>query len=214
MNESSPTKIRIVFGLVLALGFSTLMMRKSQQELVDIGHLIKYEIVWWVTIVALLRYVHFVERRPLSSVGYRRLGLRGVGIAIAAAVLLMAGLALIAYIVIPALHLNMPQEVNKLLALPLWCRLILVIRGVFAQELFYRGYGIERLQELTHSRAVAGLTACVFFTLANLASWSWAPIIFVGFAGIILTLLYLWRRNLWINMITHLVVDGVGVLAA
>jgi len=214
VNESSPSKIRIVFGLVLALGFSTLMMRRSQQELVDSRRLIKYEIVWWAAVAAVFLYVLLVERRPLSSVGYRRLGLRGVGIALAAGVLLMAGLTLIFYIVVPALHLNMPQQVNKLLALPLWCRLILVIRGVVAQELFYRGYGIERLQELTRSRAVAGITACVLFTWANVASWSWAPIIFVGFAGIILTLLYLWRRNLWINMITHLVVDGVGVLAA
>ena len=214
MNESSKSKICIVFGLVFVLGFSTLMMRKSEQELVDSRHLIKYEIVWWAAVAAVLPYVLFIERRPLSSVGYRRLGLRGVGIAVAAAILLMAGLALIFYVVVPALHLNMPQQVNQLLALPLWCRVILVVRGVVAQELFYRGYGIERLQELTHSRAVAGITSCAFFTLANVPSWSWAPIIFVGFAGIILTLLYLWRRNLWINMITHLVVDGVGVLAA
>ena len=81
----------------------------------------------------------FGERRPLSSVGYRRLGLRDVAIAVAAGVLLMAGLALTFYVVIPALHRNMPQQVNKPLALPLWCRLILVMRDVVAQELFYRG---------------------------------------------------------------------------
>jgi uncharacterized protein len=214
VNESSQSKIRIVLGLVFALGFSTLMIRQSEHELVNSSNLLKYEIVWWAAVAAVLLYVLFVERRPLSSVGYRRIGLSGVGIAVAAAVLLMAGLALIVYVIVPALHLSMPQQVNKLLALPLWCRLILVIRGVVAGELFYRGYGIERLQELTRSRAVAGITSCVLFALANVPSWSWAPLIFVGFAGIILTVLYLWRRNLWINMITHLVVDGVGVLAA
>ena len=41
-----------------------------------------------------------------------------------------------------------------------------------------------------------------------------AQLFFAGFAAIILTVLYLWRRNVWANMITHAVADGVGVLAA
>lgn len=77
---------------------------------------------------------------------------------------------------------------------------------------FYRGYGIERLEELTRSRGLAGTISCVLFALANVPSWGWAPIIFAGFAGIVLSLLYLWRRNLWVN--THFVVDGVGTLMA
>jgi membrane protease YdiL (CAAX protease family) len=28
-----------------------------------------------------------------------------------------------------------------------------------------------------------------------------------------LTLLYAWRRNLWVNMIAHFVIDGVAVLS-
>jgi len=214
VNESSGKKIRIVFGLALALGLPTLMMRKSEHEFIDRSHLIGYEIVWWAVVASVLLYVLFVERRPLSSVGYRRIGWSSFGIAVAAAVLLMAGLALIFYVVLPALHLTMAQQVNKLLTLPLWCRLILVIRGVVAAELFYRGYGIERLQELTRSRAVAGITSCALFTLANAPSGGWASIIFAGFAGIILTVLYIWRRNVWVTMITHFVVDGVGVLTA
>jgi len=115
------------------------------------------------------------------------MGSSSVGIAVAGGVLLVAGLARIFYVVPPALHLSMAQQVNKLLGLPLWWRLILVIRGIVSEELCYRGFGIERLQELTRSRAVAGIA---------------------------LSVLYLWRRNLCVTMITHLAVDGVGVLAA
>jgi membrane protease YdiL (CAAX protease family) len=35
-----------------------------------------------------------------------------------------------------------------------------------------------------------------------------------GFGGLLLTLLYVWRRNLWINIIAHFVVDGASVLLA
>jgi membrane protease YdiL (CAAX protease family) len=85
---------------------------------------------------------------------------------------------------------------------------------VVAEELFYRGYAIERLQELTRSRAIAGIFSGAVFTFAHVATWGWAQLLFAGFAAIILTLLYLWRRNLWVNIITHAAVDGVGVLAA
>jgi len=142
------------------------------------------------------------------------MGSSSVGIAVAGGALLVAGLARIFYVVPPALHLGMAQQVNKLLGLPLWCRLILVIRGIVSEELCYRGFGIEHLQELTRSRAVAGILSRALFTLASGTSGSWASIIFAGFAGIALSVLYLWRRNLCVTMITHLVVDGVGVLAA
>ena len=36
--------------------------------------------------------------------------------------------------------------------------------------------------------------------------------IIAGFAGAILTLLYIWRRNLWVNTIAHFVPDGIGLL--
>jgi membrane protease YdiL (CAAX protease family) len=208
------TKKQIVIGLLFTLVFPTLMIRRSEDELASVRHLIVYELIWWAAAAAVLLYVLFAERRLLSSVGYRRPGLRGLGIAIAAGIVLMAGLALIFYVALPALHLDMTQQASKLLALPLSWRLILVARGVVAEELFYRGYAIERLQELTRSRAIAGIFSGAFFTFAHVATWGWAQLLFAGFAAIILTLLYLWRRNLWVNMITHAVVDGVGVLAA
>jgi len=45
-----------------------------------------------------------------------------------------------------------------------------------------------------------------------LGFWSWGHVLIAGFAGIILTLLYIWRRNLWVNMIAHFVPDAVGFL--
>jgi len=209
--QASEQSVKLL-GLVFTLGFPTLLI--FHQTLAGVNHLVRDEIIWWAAVAAVLLYVRFAERRPLSSVGYRQPAMRDIGIGIASSIVLLAGLASIFYVVLPALHLNLAQQVNQLLALPIWIRLILVLRGVVAEELFYRGYAIERLQELTRSRSIAGVLSCIVFTYAHVGAWGWAQLFFAGFAGIVLTLLYLWRRNLWVNMIAHALVDGVGVLTA
>jgi uncharacterized protein len=37
-------------------------------------------------------------------------------------------------------------------------------------------------------------------------------LIVVATAGVALTLLYLWRRNLWVNIIAHWMIDGSAFL--
>ena len=209
--QASEESLRLL-GLLFTLGFPTLLI--FHERLAGPSHLVRDEIIWWAAVTAVFLYVRFAERRPLSSVGYRRPAMRDIGIGIASGIVLLAGLASIFYIILPTLHLNLAKQVNQLLALPLWLRLILVLRGVVAEELFYRGYAIERLQELTHSRSIAGVLSCAVFTFAHVGAWGWAQLFFAGFAGIVLTLLYLWRRNLWVNMIAHALVDGVGVLTS
>lgn len=206
------TRRKAISGLIFSFVFPTIMIRLTKYELTDLHHLVIFELIWCVAVAALLLFVLFAEGRPLSSVGYRALHLSDVGISIAAAFVLFAGLALISFVILPALNLDMTQETKKLWALPFSWRLTLVARGVVTQELFYRGYAIERLQELTSSRMVAGICSGAVFTLA--ATSGWAQFLFAGFAAVILTLLYLWRRNVLANMITHALVDIVGVLAA
>jgi len=203
-----------LLGLLFALGFPTYLLSRLQNEFADVRHFILYEIVWWTAVAAVILYVLFAEKRLLFSVGYRRIGAPDFGVGIAGGMLLLAGLTFIFFVVFPFLHLREAPEAAKLLTMPFWWRVLLVVRGVFAEELFYRGYAIERLQELTRSRAFAGILSCAVFTYAHLGSWGWSHLLIAGFAGVVLTLLYLWRRNLWVTMTSHFVVDAVGVLAA
>jgi uncharacterized protein len=82
-----------------------------------------------------------------------------------------------------------------------------------SEEILFRGYPIERLEELTGSRAAAGALTCAVFTLDHIGFWGWHHIFIAGSAGALLTLLYLWRRNIWLNMIAHFVVDAAAFLA-
>ncbi len=189
-----------------------LPISRWEHEFAGVGHLVVYEIIWWTLVAAVLLYVTRVERRPLSSIGFRPFGFREIGIAVAAGVLTVAGLAAIYLVIFPAFHVNEAAQINTLLATPLWWRLISVVRAGVGEEVLYRGYAMERLQELTGSRAMAALVSCAIFALAHVGPWGWAHLFIAGFGGAVFTVLYLWRRNLWINIVAHTLVDGVAVL--
>jgi membrane protease YdiL (CAAX protease family) len=53
----------------------------------------------------------------------------------------------------------------------------------------------------------------VSFMLAHVGPWGWSHAIVAGFGGAMLAGLYLWRRNLWVSILAHCLIDGVGVLA-
>jgi uncharacterized protein len=200
------------WGILFTLGMPCLPISKWENEFAGTSHLIGYEIIWWATIAAVLLYVLLAERRPLSSIGFRAIGLWDVIWAILAGIFILAALAGIYLGLLPALHLNEDQQVNQLMATPFWWRLISVIRAAVGEEILFRGYAIERGQELTGSKTVAAVLSCLVFTAAHIGPWGWGHLFIAGFGGLAFTLLYLWRRKLWINIIAHAIVDGAGVL--
>jgi membrane protease YdiL (CAAX protease family) len=58
----------------------------------------------------------------------------------------------------------------------------------------------------------AGLATWAIFTCAHLAGWGVVQLIVAGWAGAPITLLYLWRRNLWADILCHWLIDGAGFL--
>jgi hypothetical protein len=86
------------------------------------------------------------------------------------------------------------------------------VRAAVHEELFYRGFAIERLAEITGLLWLAGLISVVAFTYAHLSYWGWAHLIVAGYGGLVLTVMYLWRRDLASNMIAHFLTDAVGFL--
>jgi len=205
-----------IIALLVALGCAGLLLSKVQNEFAGPGHFAAYETIWWALVVLLLSYIRLVERRPLTSIGFRSPGIRNIVIGIAAGIAIFAGLAGIYLVILPALHFKEDPQVTQvmtlMLAKPLWWRLTLILRGTIAEEIIFRGYAIERIQGLAGNVTVAGILSCIIFALEHLGVWSWGHVVIAGFAGAMLTLLYIWRRNLWVNMIAHFVPDAVGLL--
>jgi len=206
----------ILPGLLLALGFAWLPLARWIDEFANTAHLVAYEMAWWAAVAALLLYVARIERRPLASIGLPRPTLRALALGIAAGVAVTALLGVLYLAVLPALHLADKvadtDNARLLAATPLWWRLISTVRAGVAEEIMFRGYAIERIEALSGSRLVAVLASCTVFTLAHVSAWGWSHVIVVAAGGLAFSALYLWRRNLWVNMVAHCVVDAVSVL--
>lgn len=199
-------------GLLLALGAISLPFGRWDDSLVNVAHMAANELVYWGLVVAVLLYVTRIEQRPLSSIGFRAPGVMDMVLALVTGVLIVAVLALMYLVVFPALHWDETKQLQTLTAVPFWLRFMTVVRAAVSEEVLFRGYALERTQELTGSRAAAGLFTWAIFTLEHLSYWGWHHLLIAGLAGAMLTLLYLWRRNLWGNMMAHFMVDAVGFL--
>jgi membrane protease YdiL (CAAX protease family) len=136
-----------------------------------------------------------------------------VGFGMAGAAGMVAGMAAIYIVIFPALGLSTNEATTATIkTMPMWFRIILILRAAMFEEIFYRGFVIERLTDVMRVRWLAALISLGTFTLAHLNGWEWAHLLIAGFGGIILTGLYLYRRDLAANMAAHFLTDAVGFL--
>ena len=200
-------------GVLLALGFFSLPIGSWVHDEAGVANRLAFELIVWAWVAGILLYVARVERRPLSSIGFRVPGVKDWITAIFAGILILALLALLTLVVFPALHWSESSQESSILSLPYWLNVLIVVRAAVSEEILFRGYPLERLEELTGSRAIAGVVTCAVFTLDHISFWGWHHIFIAGSAGAALTVLYLWRRNIWVNMIAHFMVDAAAFLA-
>ena len=155
--------------------------------------------------VAILLIVRYGERLPMDSIGLRMPTRATLS---TAALLFVVGFFLLPFVTDPlvrAFGLDGAQAgIAELAKLPGWFRVVLGATGGVVEETLYRGYLIERLAALTGRRWLGASLATVAFALAHVPTWG------VGFAlaadlpaGIVLTVFYLWRRDLIANMLAH-----------
>jgi membrane protease YdiL (CAAX protease family) len=164
------------------------------------------EALIWLNAVALIVIIRRGERLPLRSIGlgtarWWKSILWGFVIAIVSAVVVGALAHLTSYG-----HGPGSAAFEKL---PLWLITAIVFRAGVVEELFYRGYAIERLQMIGLGRLWSIAIPLVIFSLGHWSGGA-ANILIAFAAGLILTGFYLWRRDLVANMIGHGLVDFVA----
>ena len=93
--------------------------------------------------------------------------------------------------------------------LPLWVCILIVFRAGIVEELFYRGYAIERLRAMGAGRFASPALPLFLFAVAHYAG-AWVNVFQPLVLGGILTGFFLWRRDLVANIIAHTLVDLVG----
>ena len=160
----------------------------------------------WVCAIALLLIIRFGERLPFRSVGIGRATVKS---SLAWGGIIAVVCAVLAFAIAALTHYNSGLSGAALAKLPLWLTTIIVLRAGVLEELFYRGYAIERLEALGLNRFWAGIIPFLIFGVAH---WTggWANIVIALVLGAVLTLFYLWRRDLVANMIGHFMVDFIA----
>ncbi|MGH8132386.1 MAG: CPBP family intramembrane glutamic endopeptidase [Steroidobacteraceae bacterium] len=186
-----PGRIRpvVVIGLLIALVLPFCHLGDLGKAHSGLGPLWGGEALWWVLFAGLLLYVLLVERKPLSSIGLRVPGVMDTAFALVAAIAAVLGIGLIVAVVLPAMHLSMPQRINSLFLAPFLFRVGLVTRAAFVEEVAFRGYGFERISELTASPLLAALVTFALFALAHLSGGGWAQVMIAAWGALVLTLL-------------------------
>lgn len=85
---------------------------------------------------------------------------------------------------------------------------MVMLRAGIAEEVFFRGFILERMQFLFKSKWLAIAFSVIPFALMHYSQG--LPGIFISLVlGTILTATYLWKRNLKANMIAHFLIDFV-----
>jgi len=164
------------------------------------------ETLLWVSAITLLFIIRRGERLPLTSIGlgtsrWWKSILWGLVIAVASAAAGGVLAALTGYG-----HGPGSAAFEKL---PLWLITLIVLRAGVVEELFYRGYAIERLQAVGLKPAWAAGIPLVIFALGHWTGGA-ANILIALVLGAILSAFYLWRRDLVANMIGHGTVDFIA----
>ncbi len=146
------------------------------------------------------------ERLSFGSIG---IGTQPLGRSLAwgAALALVSFVAVVACLAIYSalgIHYGEGSAISR--SLPV--TLLTVARAGVSEEIFYRGYAIERLESLSGSKWIAAAAS-----LAAFAGFHYRQgIAGIGLAlmlGAVITGFYLWKRNLVAVMFAHFLVDFV-----
>jgi uncharacterized protein len=145
---------------------------------------------------------------PLTSIGLHtdRIGrslLWGVIAAVLCAVGLAACLAVISFSGVP-----FGSDGKSLFSPPLWATLITVVRAAVIEEVFYRGYAIDRLQRLGAGIPLAVAISVLVFAAAHYRQGFGGVLIALVMGGILSTL-FVKRRDLPALITAHFIVDFI-----
>jgi membrane protease YdiL (CAAX protease family) len=214
-KATPPSRALTLAGLVVALVFPYFSYLGANLVFGEAQTLQRVEwglVIHWLNLIALLFLVVGLEKQPLSSIGVRAFRWWTIPLGLGIAVAAVATFPLITKLN-SALGMSSDQHlVTFLTSLNFGVRLMIVLTAGIFEETLFRGYALERLASLTGSKWWAALITLVAFALTHIPAVGLAHLLPVFVVSVYVTALYLWRRDLILNITTHAVIDGIGLL--
>ncbi len=162
-----------------------------------------------VVIIALPLLVVYWERRPLTSIGLRALSTKDLlaVIAIFLAYLLISPCLTWIADRIPVISAELTRGAVMYSSLPKWLDWSGLLANGIAEEIGFRGYAIERIEELTGSTLLGASVPFVVEVLVHAPVWGLHGMLLKAPVLLLLVALYLWRRNLPACVLAHVLID-------
>ena len=218
MNEeaSGSTRWPTVVTLFVALGAPPLFVLIPQRLFGPSPRLsvqLVLQLLYCGLVFAVLWVVRTQERLPLRSIALHRPDMTTL-----ASGVLLAGVAFFALPLITAplgkaLNAEVQGTAQTLASLPLWFRLLLGVTGGIVEETLYRGYAIEQLARISGQVWLGATISVLAFTFAHIPAWGWRFALAADLPfGILMTIFFLWKRDLIANIIAHAIALVAGLL--
>ena len=209
-----------IAGLVVALG-APLAYHLAVEPLlleprlaIEVRALLGYTIMW-VLAAAVIGLTVAWERLPVTSIGLRPLPARLTLLAIGIGVLLSLLVPVLSHAAHTLAQTGERALVQVAASVPVTVLILGIITAAVTEEVLFRGYALERLQQLTGRWWLAGLISVGAFTVIHLPGWGVAHALGVVLPlGVALTVLYIWKRNLPFVILIHLVIDAPLIVLA
>lgn len=213
--KTQPKKIATFVGLFIALGAPFLLdwlLGKRPEDLAVPWRVVLSIAEEWILAVVVILIVLFWERQPLSSIGIKKITGRdwlwGILGFIAGALVFIFTTPIIV-----ALGLKTTSAgIGQLAQVPIVLRLGVVLTAGITEEILFRGYPIERITNLTGRFGLSVVIAYTVFVLLHIPFWGLGGTIQIGVWTLLVTLLYVKRRNLLACMLMHLLNDAYAFI--
>jgi len=193
-------------GLLLAMFGTSFILETLRAS--DLPTYLVREGMIFLLLGALLLLIRYGEELPFSSIGWHtdRLGNAALW-GLLGAVATVAAIAL-CVLFAQSMHWQVGEQHAPKFHPPLWAETIRIFRAGITEEAFRNGYALERLLSITGRRSVALIITLVPFALFHFPQGP-AGILIAAAAGLVLSLIYLWRRSLPAVMLAHFSVDFI-----
>lgn len=208
---SAAGRVTALVGVLIALGwpFAEMFFKTHNGgELTSTRKDIHLIVVEW-SMGAILAAIAFGwQRLPPRLFRLRRTGwldfLSAVGALVAAFVLSAAVSRLV----------TAPKfDLDQMAAVPIVVRVCLVLTAGICEEFIFRGFAIEELGMLTGSRWLGASLSLAIFSLGHAGLYGFSSALLIpASVGLVLTLLYMFRKSLPACMLMHFGMDGLILL--
>ncbi|MER3513044.1 MAG: CPBP family intramembrane metalloprotease [Chloroflexota bacterium] len=202
-------------GLFIALGLPfliDLLLGKRPTDLAVPSRVVVFIIEKWIVALALVSLVLFWECQSLGSIGIKKMSGRDllwgvIGFFVGAVSFILTAP------IVNALGLGTTSAgIAQLAQVPVALRMAIVVTAGITEEILFRGYPIERLSSLTGRLGLGALIAYVAFVLLHIPFWGIGGTIQIGVWSLIITFLYVRRRNLLACILMHVLNDAYAFI--